>query len=214
MIIVNFKNYIFGKRALELARVIEKNLGRNSAVAVSAFDLGYLKDKVNLEVYAQHVDAVSLGRHTGFLSVSGAKDNGAKGSLLNHSEHPLYFEDIKKTLSEAHREKLKMIVCVPDLAFAEKIVSLKPWGIAYEDPELVGSGKSVTNYRQEEVVKFVKFLGKRGIKKICGAGISNAEDVSVAKKLGCDGVLISSAIANVKIAQAEKLLRDIKKTNF
>ena len=44
-------------------------------------------------------------------------------------------------------------------------------------------------------------------KAFCGAGISTASDIKEAKKLGCKGVLISSAIA--KSRNPEGFLRKI-----
>ncbi len=46
--------------------------------------------------------------------------------------------------------------------------------------------------------RFVKMLKGSKIIPLCGAGIGNLEDVLEAKRLGCKGILISSAIAKDK----------------
>ncbi|MEK6818928.1 MAG: triose-phosphate isomerase [Nanoarchaeota archaeon] len=212
MIIVNFKNYKFGKEALVLVELVEKYLGKNASVSLSSFDISLASEKFKkLGIYAQHIDAVIIGRNTGFLSIEGAKKAGAIGSLLNHSEHTLPLDYIKKNVELANKNNFKIILCASTLKQAKEFVKLKPFGIAYEDPELVGSGRSITNYNQKEIIDFVSMLKGKNIKNICGAGVSSAEDVKMAFKLGCDGVLISSAIANVSLKDAEKLLKEIGK---
>ena len=84
---------------------------------------------------------------------------------------------------------------------------LKPYAIAFEDPKLVGSGKSITSYNAKNVLKFSKLLKSTKIIPLCGAGISSLDDIKESKKLGCKGVLISSSIA--KVNKPDKLLKDI-----
>ena len=85
----------------------------------------------------------------------------------------------------------------------------RPGAMAYEDRELIGTGKSITEYRKGEVKKFVTKMKYSKIKLLCGAGINSAEDIREAYNLGCRGILISSAIAKVQLKKAEKLLREI-----
>ena len=49
----------------------------------------------------------------------------------------------------------------------------------------------------------------RGIIPLCGAGISNSEDVKIAMDLGVNGVLVASAIAKAPLKKAKKLLMEI-----
>jgi len=55
-------------------------------------------------------------------------------------------------------------------------------------------------------VKLVKEFDKN-IHVICGAGISNAEDVYEAFKLGAEGILVSSSI--VKAENQEEKIREL-----
>ena len=88
---------------------------------------------------------------------------------------------------------------------------LLPTTIAFESPELVASGKSITQFKEKEIKNFVKLFHGKRIKPLCGAGIQTVEDIQKALELGCKGVLISSAIANVPLRKAEKLLKQISK---
>ena len=107
MIVINFKNYKVGSSALHLVGMIEKHLP-NAIVSVGAVDIhsiAFYHSRMN--VFAQHVDFVADEKTTGFLSAKALKVHGAKGSLLNHSEHRLKFGVIKKIVEQMKKEKLK-----------------------------------------------------------------------------------------------------------
>lgn len=207
MIIINFKNYKFGKKSLELARKIEKYLGKRAIVAVSGVDIGLIAGKTKLKVYAQHVDNEEGKRASGFILPEAVKKEGAVGTLLNHSEHRISFKEIKESLKKCRKIGLKAVVCASSLSEVRKIKKLKPYAIAFEDSKLVGSGKSITKYRSNDVKKFAFMLKRGSVLALCGAGINSADDVREAFRLGCRGVLIASAIANVN--KPERLLKEI-----
>lgn len=214
MIIINFKNYKFGKESLNLARKIEKYLP-NAIAAVSAVDINLIYEKTKLRVFAQHVDAQESNRATGFILPENVKKAGAVGTLLNHSEHRISLNEIGKTLIRCKKMRLKAVVCSSSLKEVKNILRLKPklYAIAFEDSKLVGTGKSITEYKTDDVVKFVEIMKGRGIIALCGAGISTAHDVREAYRLGCEGVLIASAIANVNLKKAEILLKELRNYN-
>jgi triosephosphate isomerase (TIM) len=187
MIVINFKNYKKGKESLELAKRIQEYLPK-AIVCPTVKDVELVKEGTKLKVFSQYI----------------VKEN-VDGSLLNHSDHRVSAKVIEKNV------KGKVILCVKNVAEAEKYRKLKPWAIAFEDEKLIGSGKSITSYKKEDVGDFVKLLKGSGIIPLCGAGISSVEDVRAAKKLGCRGVLIASAIAKVSLEESEKLLREISK---
>jgi triosephosphate isomerase (TIM) len=210
MIVINFKNYVTGERAIALAKLIEKYLPE-AIIAVSTEYVFEVCAESRLKVYGQHVDVIEDGRGTGFIAPSALKKEGASGSLLNHSEHQLKIEVIKRTMKEAQKAKLNIILCAGSVEQARKFIKLKPrpYAIAFEDKKLIASGKSITNYKAGEVKRFVKVLKGTGIRPLCGAGIHSAEDIAAAGNLGCKGVLIASAIAAVPLKKAEKLLMEI-----
>lgn len=198
MIIVNTKNYKQGKRLFNLARLVKK-YNKNIVMAVPASEISSVSRI--MKVYAQHVD-ISDDRSTGFTNVCDVKAAGASGALLNHSEHRLKFSVLKKTVVECKKHRLKVIICVSNMKQAKLYAKFKPHALAFEDTKLIGSGKSVTRYKPMEILRFVDFCGLKGIMPLCGAGISNADDVRAAYELGCKGVLIASAVAKSKNPRA------------
>lgn len=206
MIIINFKNYKIGKQALKLAKLIEK-INKNIIVAVPAADLEEISKKTKLKVIAQHVDYKKPGKGTGYIIPEEIKSIKVKGSIINHSEHRIPKKEIKETIQRLKKLNLKSIVCAKNLKEAKEFKKLKPYAIAYEDPKLISTKKSITTHNKENVVKFSKLLKNTKIIPICGAGINSKKDILEAKKLGCKGVLIASAVANVK--NPKKLLKQI-----
>ncbi|MEK6825699.1 MAG: triose-phosphate isomerase [Nanoarchaeota archaeon] len=208
MIVINFKNYVFGAKALDLVRKIDIYLNK-AIVAVSFLDVVNTVNNTTLPVYAQHVDSQEEGRATGFVIPEIVANAGAKGTLLNHSEHPVKIKELKKTLDRCHDAGLKVILCASTLAQAKKFVSLHPHAIAFEDPSLISTGKSITSHKTHALREFVELLKGSGAIPLCGAGISNAEDVKEALALGCKGVLVSSAVAHSN--DPEKFLKEVSR---
>jgi triosephosphate isomerase len=208
MIIINTKNYKTGKPLLALAKLIQKHLPQ-AYIAVPTADIHTIAHNTKLKVLAQHVDNKDIGRNTGFITPESIKAQGAVGTLLNHSEHHLHGDILKETLSRCNRLKLKTFVCVHDIAAAHLVKGWRPTAIAYEEPSLIASGKSVTSSHQRDIQEFVALLRNTDITAICGAGISSADDVRAARELGCQGVLMASAIANNP--RPEKLLKQLSR---
>lgn len=233
MIVVNVKNYRVGKDVVKLAKLIQSYFGKTDDVvlAVPATELSRIEDVVELDVFAQHVDVVSDQRSTGSLGAEQLKAAGALGTLVNHSEKRLGWKDINKILKQCQEKGLRSLVCVKTYREAKWVLAqdVKPWAIAYEDAKLIGTGKSITKYRQKELQAFVSlFKGREsgrvsralgrlnpwsGTEKasdllaFCGAGVHTARDVRTAYALGCDGVVMSSTI--VKARKPDKLLREL-----
>ena len=205
MIVINFKNYKAGKSVLELAKKIGKSLPK-AIVALPDLNIKEISEKTNLTVYGQHVESKEGKRNTGFILPESMKKSGAKGSLLNHSEHKISIKEIKETIKECKKLHLKLIVCASSLRESKEIKKLKPFAIAFEDAKLIGTGKSITKYNPESIKKFVSLLKNTSIIPLCGAGINSVEDYHESLKLGCKGVLIASAIANSK--NPEKFLKE------
>ena|SRR3989344_1932540 len=208
-IVVNLKTYKQGVQVFKLAKLIKKlNLENKIFLAVQPTDISLVKSLTKLRPYSQHVDFHDKGKNTGFIIPEAIKASGARGSLLNHSEHKIAFNDIKKTANRCKKIGLDLIICTDSLSEAKKIKSLKPYAIAYENSKLIGTGKSVTRHYPEDIKEFVDIL--KGTKTIpfCGAGISSIEDIIESKNLGCDGVLISSEITKSK--NPAKLLKKMK----
>lgn len=194
IIVVNLKTYKSGKDALRLAKDIEK-VDRYIIVGAQPVDIGYLKFHTKLKIYAQHVDYFNPGRNTGFVTPESVKAHGASGTFLNHSEHKLTFDILKKTLERCKKIKLKTLVFASNLNEANKIKSLNPDYIAVEPPELVAGKISVSKARPELIKKISKSLGRNFL---VGAGIHSNEDLRKAMEFGASGIAISSAITKSK----------------
>jgi len=79
---------------------------------------------------------------------------------------------------------MKSVVCVKNVSEVKSYVKLNPDYIAIEPPELIGSGKAISNERPELITKAVNMIkkSKNSTKLLCGAGIVSGEDV---KKSSC-----------------------------
>jgi len=203
IIIINFKTYKQGKQVLKLAKAIEK-VDKTIIVGVQDSDIEEIARKTKLKVFSQHVDSLKPGKHTGFIIPEAVKKDGAIGTFLNHSEHKLKFEILKKTIKRCKEVGLNTAVFAASLREAKKIVKLKPNYLIIEPPELVGGKISVSKAKPELIKNIAK---KLKYPFLVGAGIHNKEDVKIAMKLGAKGIAVSSAIATAK--NPEKKLREL-----
>jgi len=216
IIVVNAKAYKegIGKNAVKLAKIMEKvgnEYDINMAIAVQPSDIFMVANEVAIDIFSQHVDAIDYGSYTGWISPYAIKEAGAKGSLLNHSEHRMKIEDISKAIKTAKEIGLEIIACASNVEITKAIACFNPNYVAIEPPELIGGDISVTKAKPSIVknaVEAVKEINK-DIKVLCGAGIKSSEDVSKAVELGADGILVASGI--VKAKDKEKVLDEMAK---
>ncbi len=199
-ILVNFKAYkeALGKRALEISRAAEKvwkETGVLVGVAPQHVDLRAVAEEVEVPVFAQHVDPVRPGAHTGSVTVEAIKDAGAVGTLLNHSERRIRLDQIEVTLQLLREAGLISIVCANDPVVGKAVSDLRPDAVAVEPPELIGTGISVSEAKPEVVKRSVDLI--EGVVYV-GAGVSKREDVVKSLELGAYGVLLASAVAKAK----------------
>jgi triosephosphate isomerase (TIM) len=194
IIVINLKTYQQGEKSIKIAKDIEM-VDKNIILGVQASDIYEIVKKTKLKIYAQHVDYFEPGRNTGYILPEAVKKDGAIGTFLNHSEHKLSYDILKKTIERCKKIGLKTLIFASSLGEAEKIQKLKPNYIAIEPPELVGGTKSVSS-EKPELIKEIKSRIK--MKFLVGAGIHNKEDVIIACKLGASGIAVSSAITKAK----------------
>lgn len=192
--VINLKTYQQGEKAVKIAKEIEK-VDKNIIIGVEASDIYDISRKTKLKVYAQHVEYFEPGRNTGYVLPESVKKNGAVGTFLNHSEHKLSFEVLKRTVIRCKKIGLKTLVFASTLKEAEKIQSLKPDYLVIEPPELVAGKKSVSK-EKPELIKTIN--NKLKMKFLVGAGINTREDIRIAMKLGASGVAFSSVITTAK----------------
>lgn len=213
LVVVNFKTYLeaTGEKALSLAKKAEKVSLKTKvpiAVAPQCIDVANVTKGVNIPVFAQHMDPIQPGSHTGHLLAEGLKETGAIGTLINHSERQLKLSDIDAIVRITREKNLVSVVCANNPDISAAVAALKPDVIAIEPPELIGTGIPVSKAKPEvitETIKLVREINKEVV-ILCGAGISREEDIAAALKLGTQGVLVASAI--VKAKDPYKVLRE------
>ncbi|MDR0372650.1 MAG: triose-phosphate isomerase [Nitrososphaerota archaeon] len=201
MIIVNFKTYLesTGARALELAKQAEKAAKETGVcvVVVPQFsDLAKIAQAVEIPVFAQHLDPIEPGNSTGHILSEALKEAGVAGTLINHSERQLHLIDIEATITLCRKKNLVSCVCANNPLVSAAVAALNPDITSMEPPELIGTGISVSKAKPEVITDTVRLVHQVNPKMrlLCGAGISTAEDVSIALKLGTQGVLVASGI--------------------
>jgi triosephosphate isomerase len=205
MIIVNFKTYLesTGQNAISLAKQAEKAAKETGAcivVAPQAVDLQKVSEAVEIPVFAQHIDPIKPGSSTGHVLADAVKEAGAVGTLINHSERQLRLIDIESTIALCREKGLTSCVCANNPSVSAAVAAMNPDITSMEPPELIGSGISVSKAKPEIIFDTVKLVHQINSKMtiLCGAGISTAEDVSIALKLGSKGVLVASGIVKAK----------------
>tara|TARA_B100001559_G_scaffold108163_1_gene91024 strand:- start:1212 stop:1922 length:711 start_codon:yes stop_codon:yes gene_type:complete len=199
LVVVNFKTYqtAHGLSAENLAKIME-NLESNARIVavVSAFDLSSVINVApNLEVWTQHLDPIQFGSNTGWLHPDTAIERGAKGTLINHAEHKVSIEHIAMLLDQVP-EDFTVCACAADIEEAKSLAALRPTFVAVEPPELIGGDVSVTSADPKIVTGTVDAVRdiSADVGILCGAGVKNGSDVSMALELGTSGVLLASGV--------------------
>jgi triosephosphate isomerase len=205
LIIVNFKTYLeaTGEKAVELAEKAEKvSLEKEVIIGVAPqfTDLATTAKAVSIPVFAQHIDAIQPGSHTGHVLAEAVKETGAMGTIINHSERQLKLSAIDAAIAVTREKNLISIVCANNPNISTAVAALKPDIIAIEPPELIGTGIPVSKAKPEvitDTIRLVREINQRVV-ILCGAGISRGEDVEAALRLGTEGVLVASGIVKAK----------------
>lgn len=214
IIIVNFKAYeeVEGSRGDMISRICEevaKESGVSIAISPPQVQLASTVSLVDIPVLAQHVDAIIPGSQTGWITPSSVKAAGAKGTLINHSEHPVSFDHIAKAIEICKELALTTVICADTADKAKDIAPFGPDFIAVEPPELIGGDISVTTSKPEVVRRAVEAVHDvdPSIKVLCGAGVKTGKDVKVALELGAEGVLLASGV--VKASSIKSSLKEL-----
>jgi len=206
MFLVNFKTYpqSSGESAISLMHMLLKasqgfpNI--KFVACVQAVDLHHTVKIFPDAAWVQHVDPVDQGQTTGWFPASVAKAMGAKGTILNHSEHKLDFDVLASTVNKCKQAGLETLVFAASLEEAQKVAELSPDWIGYEPPELIASKETSVARAKPEVIESV-VKATPNIPILVGAGVKDKSDVEVSLRLGAKGVALSSALV---LAQDQK----------
>ena len=210
MILINFKIYkeTFGNKAVELAKICKDVANRTKIKiipVVSPLDVYRIKKEVGIEVWVQNVDEYMEGAKTGKISPIQAREAGAGGAIINHSECKKSPGNIKKILSQ-WPDNFISLVCLRTLGQAESWAkNIKVDLVAYEPSYLIGSKTKSVSTEKPKVVKKMAELFKG--KLLVGAGVHSPEDVKAALSLGAVGVLLATDV--VKAIDPEKELQEL-----
>ncbi|MBN2250992.1 MAG: triose-phosphate isomerase [Candidatus Altiarchaeota archaeon] len=209
IIALNFKTYdeSTGDKGLALAKIcdeVAKETGAMIIVVPQFTDICRISEAVDIPVYAQHIDDITFGGHTGSILPEAVKAAGASGCLLNHSERRIRIAEIDAGIQRLKSLGMESIVCTNNIAVTKAAAALGPDYVAVEPPELIGSGVSVAQAQPEIVSGSVDAVKKIGpcVKVLCGAGIGKGADVSKALELGTGGVLLASGVIKAKDPKA------------
>lgn len=213
MIVINFKTYeevTKNDGIINLVRICNQ-VNEQSKVpiilCVQATDIYKVSQATSLPIFAQHIDPVEPGKNTGFITWLAVKNAGATGVLINHSEHRIGMENIKKTVEICKRENLQTLVCVENAQEGFEVDKLGVDMIALEDPILIGGDISIV--KNEEGKKKVEEFVAKNLRAKCmvGAGVKDKNDIEASLKMGAFGVLLASGVA--KAPNPEAVLRDL-----
>jgi triosephosphate isomerase len=214
LILVNFKCYLeaTGVRAVRLAKHAERaseEFSVSVAVAPQAADLRLVSQESAVPIFAQHIDPIAPGSHTGHVLAESVLEAGADGVLVNHSERRLEASVIEEVIARANALGLMTAACANTSSIAAAIASLGPDMIAVEPPELIGTGIAVSKAKPEAITGTVSRIRKINteVAILCGAGITSGEDVREALRLGAQGVLVASGVVKAKDQSAA--IRDL-----
>ena len=210
-LIINFKNYeeVSADKAITLAKSalnVAEKLKIEIVVAPPQPVVALIAKNVQLPVICQHLDNEKVGPSTGFIVPEIAKSYGAIGSLINHSEHRMEMSSIASLVERMRKIGMTSIVCAQEPREVIEVSSFQPDFIAIEPPELIGSGRAVSKENPAIVTKSIQGAGSRS-SVICGAGITDKDDVVKAMELGSQGILVASSI--VKANSWEKKITEL-----
>jgi len=209
--VVNPKAYLYGKKALELAKhadMLAEKYDIDVFFTGQAVDLPMLKRETkNLIITAQHIEGLKPGRGMGHVLADAMAEAGVEATFLNHAEHPMTTGELAKAIARCDELGIITIVCCDTVEEAKAIGSFKPDVMICEPTSLIGTGTvSDGNYmaqtnaavREASPTTFV----------LQAAGISTGEDVYNAIMSGADASGATSGIVAAKdpIAALEDIL--------
>jgi len=214
IVILNYKTYLesSGLNALNLAHDLEsaaEESGITMVAAPQSADIYRISQEASLPIFAQHIDSISPGGHTGSNLIDTLIEAGVSGSLINHSEQRMKLADIAEVVKLCKDNNIESCVCTNNIETSKAVAALNPVAVAVEPPELIGTGIPVSQAQPEVVedtVNEVKAINK-DIKVLCGAGITTGDDMKAAMDLGADGVLLASGI--IKAENPKEALLDL-----
>ena len=75
------------------------------------------------------------------------------GAIINHSEHRVPISHIREAVNRLSKLNLLSIVCAKNVSESGKMAALNPNFVAVEPPDLIGTGRSVSEHKPKKVVQ-------------------------------------------------------------
>jgi len=211
------KAYLYGQQALALAKFADQVSVKYDVQIIFTpqyVDIPLLAQQTkNLLIFAQHMDALTIGRGVGSVLPEAVKSAGAVGVLLNHAEKPLSHELIQQTIQRADQVGLASMVCAGSLAEVEIVARMNPNILLAEAPELIGTGKRTSGDQStiRQINELVWDINPE-ILVLHGAGISTGKDVYEIIALGAQATGSTSGIIKAKdpFVMTEEMIRAVR----
>jgi len=209
------KAYLYGKELLELVKAIDGYAVKydiDVIVDPQTIDIRLLAENTQrVQLYAQHMDSIPVGRGMGTILPEALKEAGAVGVLLNHAEKKLSLEEIETTIRRADEVGLATMVCTDTIEEMRIVAGFAPNIIVAEPTELIGTGQTSSMEYVKESIAIVKAVNP-AIQVLQGAGISNGKDVYNVIKAGADATGSSSGIVKAPnpAAMAEEMIAAVR----
>ncbi len=193
------KAFLYGKELLRLARHADLLCEKYQVQIIFTpqyVDIPILANETKrIFVFAQHMDAIEVGRGVGSVLPEALKEAGASGVLLNHYEKRLPLDDLEKAITRANVVGLATMVCADTLEDSALVAQMHPNIIIAEPPELIGIGKRNQEHQQaiQEINSTIWTIDPQ-IRVLHGAGISCGQDVYDVIAAGAQGTGSTSGI--------------------
>jgi triosephosphate isomerase len=211
------KAYLYGSEVLSLAKFADEISAKYKVQIIFTpqyVDIPLLvRETKNLLIFAQHMDALPIGRGVGSVLPEAIRAAGAVGVLLNHAEKPLPLETIQLTIQRADEVGLASMVCAGCLEDVKTIAKMRPNILLAESPELIGTGTRTAD-DQKNIRKINELVSgiNPEILVLHGAGISSAQDVYEIISMGAQATGSTSGIIKAKdpFAMLEEMIRAVR----
>lgn len=197
------KAYLYGEKMLALAKqadALSEKYQVQIIITPQCVDIGMLaREMERVLIFAQHMDALEIGRGVGAVLPEAVKAAGAVGVLLNHFEKRLSMDILRRTMKRADEVGLATMVCADNAEDAVAIAKLEPNIIIAESPERIGTGKRGDD-DQQTIAKINQAIWNINpqIRVLHGAGISCGQDVYDVIAAGAQGTGSTSGIILAK----------------
>lgn len=195
--IVNPKAYLYGERALKLARLADElavKHGLDIFFTAQHVDLRLIKAECpHLILTAQHMDAMTPGRGMGHILPEALREAGVEAVFLNHAEHAMTFAQLARAVARGKELGIASILCADSVDEAKLLAGLHPEIMVCEPTSLIGTGKVSGEDYMTATNTAVKTVSPETL-VLQAAGISSGRNVYDAIMSGADGTGATSGI--------------------